>query len=129
MIEEGLFSHLTNDTAVGAEIDTRMFGSLAPAHAKLPRIVYTKIADGNTQTMCTTDSVKGDRYQLDCYAKDYKTSKALARLVKNSLVDFRGFMGDTYVKTVILETEQDLTDPDPGLNRVSQTYLIWFVEN
>lgn len=129
MIEEGLFSHLTSDTAVGAEIDSRMYGAVAPSHAKLPRIVYTKIADGNTQTMCATDGVKGNRYQLDCYAKDYKSSKELAKLVKNSIVDFRGFMGDTYVKTVILETELDLVDPDPGLNRVSQTYLIWFVEN
>lgn len=129
LFENGLFSFLTSDTAVGGMIGTRMYGSVAPPHAALPRIVYTKVADGNTQTMCATDSVKGDRYQLDCYAKDYKTSKLLAKLVKNSMVDFRGFMGDTYVKTVILETDHDLTDPDPGLNRVSQTYLIWFVEN
>lgn len=129
MIEEGLFSMLTSDTAVGAIIENRMFGSVAPAGAKLPRLVYTKLGDSNDSTLCATDSTQRVTIQVDCYAKDYKSSKVLAKTVRQSLVDYRGFMGDTYVKTVILSTELDLTDPDPGLNRVSQTYFIWIVEN
>jgi len=128
ILEESLFSFLSSDTAVAAIIGDRIYGVVAPQNAPLPRIVYTRMHTARTQTLCKTDSKVRATLLIECYDKNYKGSKLLADVVRQTLTDFSGDMAGTRVSTIALDAEVDLDDPEPGLYSVSQTYLIWFTE-
>lgn len=129
MIEEGLFSHLKADAGLTALLrSTNIFGVIIPQNSGMPSVVYSRIAATRTQTLCGTDGLVKGLFQIDSYAISYLTAKKLANAVRLSLIDFHGAMGDTRVASVSLDTEVDLDDPEPGLYRVSQTYIIWFAE-
>lgn len=134
MIEDGFKIYLTDtDTgsaalAVAEMIKGEIYGGIAPAFAKLPRLVYSEIGYQNTQSLCRSDKTVRKNYLFDCYAKTKRESRLLATALREAMVDYRGFMGDTKVKTITLDSELDLLDPDPGLFRVEQSYVIWLVE-
>lgn len=128
LLEESLKSFLTGDADVGALIANRMYGMIRPENDPTPSIVYSRATTLRSQTMCKTDPKVRATMTVDCLAKTYLGAKKLARATGKALIDFAGDMYGTRVSTVILESEIDLDDPDPGLYRVSQTYLIWFVE-
>lgn len=128
LLEESLYSFLTNSVDVSAIIGDRMYGMVRPEKDPTPSIVYSRATTLRTQTLCKTDSKVRATMTVDSIAKTYLGVKRLARAVGKALSDFTGDMYGTRVSTVILESEIDLDDPDPGLYRVSQTYLIWFVE-
>lgn len=128
LLEESLFAFLSSDTAVASFVESRIYGLIAPQGAQLPRIIYSRIATQRTQTLCATDGKVRTAMQVDCYSKTFKEAKQLAKVVQQTLTDFTGDMMGTRVSTVILDSEVDLDDPDPGLYRVSQTYFIWYKE-
>ncbi len=125
MIEEGLTSHITDDAGLSAMIAGRVFAVLAPQGVRTPYVVFNKLSDVQRGTYCASDGITMAVFQFDSYAKTYKEVKLLAKALKTALVDFHGLMGDTRVKTISLENETDLNDPDPGLLRVLTTLIIW----
>jgi hypothetical protein len=128
ILEESLFSFISSDTAVAAIIGNHMYGSIAPQHAPLPRIVYWREDSARSQTLCKTDSKVKAIMILECYDKTYKGSKELAKVVRQTLTDFSGDMAGTRVSTVILDSDPDGEDPEPGLYCVRQRYFIWHTE-
>lgn len=128
MLEESLYSFLSSDTAVSSLVNDSIYGLIAPQGAPLPRIIYSRITTQRTSTLCATDTKVRAVMQIDCYARNYKASKELAKTVRQTLTDFSGDMYGTRVSLVTLDQDVDLDDPDPGLYRVSQTYFIWFSE-
>lgn len=128
ILEQGLFAFLSADTAISAIVADRIFPLMQRGDAQ-PSLVYSRVAAQRTQRLCnTTDPALRGAFQIDSYAKTYEEVKELADIVRQTLVDFAGDMGGTHVSTVILDTEIDMLDPEPGLYRVLQTYFIWFVE-
>lgn len=128
ILEESLFAFLAGDTAVAALVGDRIYGMIAPQKAKLPRIVYSRIAVTRSQTFCATDRKARAVMQVDAYDLSYRGAKVLAKTIRQTLTDFNGDMAGTPVSTIAMDSEVDLDDPDPGLFRVSQTYFIWFTE-
>lgn len=130
LIEEGLFAFLSTDTGVNvtAGIGRRIYGNIAPQNAVMPCIVYTKITQLESQTLCGTDNLVRALLQIDCYAKEYKEAKQVAKAVKTLLRDYKGLMGTVRTRNTILDNEVDLGDPEPGLSRVSQTFFTWYYE-
>lgn len=136
MIEEGLFTFLTQDTAVAAMIggaQVRIWPLMIPQHAqgdpdKQPCLVYQRIGRGAGSTFCATDDLVNGDFQIDSYALNYLTARRLAAAVRVRLVDYVGLMGTISVDKVTLDTEADLLDPTPGLFRVTQSYSIWYRE-
>lgn len=128
ILEESLFSFLSSDTAVAALVADRIYGAIAPQTAPLPRIVYKREDSNRTQTLCKTDSKVRAIMILECYDKTYKGAKQLAKVVRQTLTDFSGDMAGTRVSTVILDSDPDGEDPEPGLHCVSQRYFIWHIE-
>lgn len=128
MLEESIAGFLMDDTAIGAYIEGRVYGQIAPSKSPLPRIVYSRISTRRTQTLCGTDTTARAVVQIDSYDKTYKGAHLLATAIRKTLTDFSGDMRGTRVSTVTMESDIDLDDPDPGLYRVSQTYFFWFTE-
>jgi capsular polysaccharide biosynthesis protein len=133
MIAESLHAYLSGHAGVSVLVGSRVFPLMIPQHVyneatKQPCLVYQLIGTTRDLTFCAVDQLVSGSYQIDAYARKYKQANELARAVRAALIDFSGLMGDTHVRRIMLDTEQDLLDPEPGLYRVSQTYTIWYLE-
>lgn len=133
MIEQDIFGKLRDDTAVSALIAGRVFPvqisqSPGQTHSKTPCVVFTLISETRTLTVCDAASSVEGTYQIDSISKSYFEAKEIAGAVRLCLNSFTGLMGGTPVDRVSLETAQDLIETEPGLYRVSQTYVFYYQE-
>lgn len=129
MIEQALFEILKNAAGVAAIVGERITPNIATQGAPFPCIVYSLVNAQRQQTLCRTTGLVRGTYQIDCDAAKYITASQLAAAVRAALIDFSGTVSGTRVNRIFLDTEADLADPEPGLHRVSQTFVIWYLED
>ncbi len=125
MIEEGLTTLLTTDSALNALIAGRVYALLAPQSTPQPFMVFFKISDVASGGYCAQDPMVLSAFQFDSYATSFKEALRIAAALRSALIDFRGPMGSTHVGSIRQEGELQLLDPEPGLFRVSTTLFIW----
>ncbi len=77
---------------------------------------------------CGTSRLTAGTFQIDSYAEQYVAAVSLAAAVRAALLDFQGMLNGVPVRHAFVETEGDLLDPEPGIFRVSQTWVIWYSE-
>lgn len=128
MLEDSLHAFLAADTALGALVEDRIYGGAADPDSELPHLVYSRLATLRGQTLCGTDRTARAQIEIDCADRSFKASKDLAKVVKDTLLDFSGDMAGTRISAVILDSDGDLVYSEPGLFYVSQVYFIWFKE-
>lgn len=138
MISKALFSHLSNDPVVGPLVANgnayRIFPHHIPQQAggglpRVPCIVYGIAGQVRTKTYCGTSRLIQSSISIDNYATTMAGAEDLSAAVRDSLIDFRGLMGNQLrVRDVSLEGSLSLDDMEPGLFRVSQTFEFWHVE-
>ena len=134
MIEAGIKSHLSADVGVSAIVASRIYPLIIPQHAageptRMPCLVYTRIDSRRQQKFCGTDGLVRSVFQFDSYAVTFATSEALAAATRASLIDFVGTMGTDTVKACFLDLQFATTEPDPGLYRATQRFILWHDEN
>lgn len=124
MIEADLIARLV---ALGL---APVFPVRIPQGGASPCVVVTMQSQQRpNETFCGTATAVEAEYQIDSISKSYLEAKEIADAVRVSLSGFTGLMGETDIDRVLLETAQDLTDAEPGLYRVSQTYLFYYQES
>ena len=134
MIAEGMFSHLSNDGGVAAIVSARIFPLVipqrsAPTLLRQPCLVYARVSVQRQQKFCGTDGLVKSEFQLDCYAPTYAESQSLAAATRAALIDFTGTMNGIRVAMVQLDDEGDMDEPDAGLYRVVQRFIVWHGES
>ncbi len=103
-------------------------------YPRLPQnVVYPAVRYKRINTTRTKD-INGENvgptqfsFQIDCFAKTYAQSKALAAEISQRLDGYFGTWGDSECQHCSLETELDF-DEEEGDNVtywVSQRYIIW----
>lgn len=139
MIHEPLSKHLRADAGVAAIIgsgaNARYFeGTLAQkapaAKARIPAVLVRSIdITDRQQVYCGTVATLRATVTIDCYDAAARDAWLVAAAVRGALLDFRGVMsGSLNVRTIALELETELDDPDPGLYRIRQSWAVWFTE-
>lgn len=94
-----------------------------------PCVTYTQSNVDRQVLSCGTDGTVETLMQLDCVALRYDEAHELADAVRGVLLDFRGMLGGIVrVRAASLSSESDLSDIEPGLYRVTQTWAIWHRE-
>jgi hypothetical protein len=88
MIEKGLYQFLAADAGVSNIVGNRIFPILMPEGAKLPAVVFLKVASVPIESLDGDDPTEAARYQFDCYSSmpNYYTSRQLAKAVRSLLV-------------------------------------------
>lgn len=106
MLSEGLYSLITQDPVVGAILGTRklsdgrkpptsgVFPMQMPEADPLPAIVYQEIFGEGTMTQDGPDPLQYSRMQFDVYGENYKSSKTLARALRQLLEGTTGQLAD-----------------------------------
>jgi len=133
MIEQGIFERLRDDGPVAVLVGGRVFPVQIPesrsdGHSATPCIVFTLNSEARSLTTCDAASSVEGTYQIDSVSKSYFEAKEMANAVRLCLNSFTGLMGGTPVDRVLLETAQDLIEAEPGLYRVSQTFVFYYQE-
>lgn len=125
MIEDALFSRLSQDAPLTALINGRVYPLQAPQGVVSPYLVFLKVVEMASGTYCAQDPMVRDLFQFDSYAKGFKQVLGIAKAVRDSLIDFRGAMDDIHVASIRLDNETQLVESEPGLFRVSTSLFIW----
>lgn len=140
MLHSGIYDELrtnVNTASILAEVApnlSRIFNGTVPqkkpgSRPYMPCVVYNLRSVDRQQVYCGTSGLVRSTIMLDSYATTYEGAKTLARAVRLALIDYSGMLGGTVdVRNAALQTEFDVNDNEPGLYRVSQTWIIWHAE-
>ena len=128
-LHQSLKLHLEADTQFTAGFFYIVIPQATNAQQRTPCVVFNRGGVSRQVRYCGTDGILQTSVTLDCYATSYTAARELARVVRESLIDFRGLLGGLLaVRAASLDNEFDLLDIEPGLFRVSQSWTIWHEE-
>jgi hypothetical protein len=139
MIGEAIHALLSGDAGVSAIAGSRIYPLMIPQHVygdatKQPCIVYQRVGVARQPLFCGTDRTVNAAVQIDTYARSYERTLTLATAVRDALMDYSGAVSiatspvsSIAIKKILLDSEFDLLDIEPGLYRVSMTYSVWHV--
>ncbi len=90
MIENGLYEYLAADTGVSGLVEAaggqaRIYGVMLPKNYVLPAVVYSTVSYRPTESLKGPNRLETRRFQFDCFAKDFLTSRQLSQAVRNAL--------------------------------------------
>jgi len=130
MMETDLRDYLRGIPAITDLVSQRVYGMVREQGLKtqLPAVRIQRIHTNFYPTFCGTTELVDADLQVDSYGIDGDSAWALAKALKATLRDFSGNMEATSVDKVFLNNEFPLTDPDPGIIRVTQLYTFWYRE-
>lgn len=122
--ENDFFAHMKT-SVINTAASGGIYALLAPENVKTPFLVFSKVATDRSGGLCFQDAMQRDVIQLDSYDKAYLGATALAKVVRDTLIDFQGAMGSTHIGSIRFDGEiQNLLD-EPGLYRVLTTLFVW----
>jgi hypothetical protein len=107
-------------TLLSGIFSSRVYPGIAPDDVVVPYATYTRVAAVEQSTLDTnggTGNPSQTRLQLDVYHDTYAGAQASAAAVKAA---FKGWATEN-----ILESEQDLYEPDTQLHRVLLDMSMW----
>jgi hypothetical protein len=125
VIEDALYSLLSQDATLSALIVDRVYPVMAPQGVAAPYLVFLKVVEMASGTLCAQDPMVRDLFQFDSYAKTFKQATLIAKAMRDSLIDFRGAVDGTYIASIRLDNEMHVLEAEPGLFRVSTSLFIW----
>lgn len=112
-----------------ALVGERIFYQRARQNVRGTYMVWQRVGAQRQAMFCGTDGTVQGEYQVDVYGLDDVLFVNAASAIRRALVDYSGPMGAAIVKKVLLETDFDSVDPEPGLLRRTQTYTVWYAED
>lgn len=127
-LEEGLYSHLVNDSGVAALVSTRVYPLLVPQDTTLPAIAYQRISGPRDHTHSGASGLALARMQVSCLGNSYGQAKQVSEAVRAALDGLRGSLGAVSADAVFLDNERDEWSTAFEEAVVQQDYLIWYQE-
>ena len=127
MIEEGLYTYLSAQSAVTDLVSTRIAeGELTPLET-LPAVKFSLQSTTEDYTFDENQNdFVGARVEVHCWAKDRETARDVGEAVKDTLKNHTGTMGSITVRRVFLTDEVGTFYEDAvAAYRRTQLYLIW----
>lgn len=128
MIQEGLFTVLTNDAGVSALVSSRVYPLGIPQNAVLPCIAYTVEEQEENSDYDGQGDFGEIEIQIDCWAgsepTEYAVSLAVAKAVKAALKNYNGLMGSVRVYRLVLVTSVSVFESKVDMHRTTQVYSL-----
>lgn len=135
-IRLGLREFLSDDAAVSALVDDRIYPMVLKQGEKQASIVFTKISGQGDHHMSGPSRLAQPLYQIDAWAGDPDVATDLANAIKERLDGYRGAMPygttspqeEVEVLGVFFTDEREDFESEIGMYRVSRDYFIWHRE-
>ena len=134
-IEEALFSLLTSNAGVTAQLQTRIFGVKTPEVGdpvdELPAIAYFRVSSARYYTMDTAPGAQvlaRPRFQFDCKAKNYDSARQVAQTITAVMRGFRGMVEDVEIEGIFELDDRDIYDPQTKIYAVQKDFQVFHLE-
>lgn len=113
MIDEAIYTLLSNDAGITAKVSSRIYPLHTPQEPIFPALTFGKIAVG-TKDLHHSGSNQSAKslYQFSCFAQTLKQAKELAKAVKDLLHGYSGTVGSEKIYYSKVLNEIDLFDVD-----------------
>lgn len=128
MLETGIFAQLQADAGVGALAGDRIYPILMPQESTLPAITYQRISTRDSYAHDGVQCLSKVRMQFDCYAETLLAAEAVAAAVRASLDGQRATWGAVSILASFRVNEQSFYDPTVEAYRMSDDYMITFLD-
>jgi hypothetical protein len=133
-VEKGLFQLVQSNAGIASLVTTTngngVYWILAPKAATFPLIVLSRVATDDTIAMAGDLGFRGALFQVDSYAGDFYTSRAVAAAVRELLESYKGTLPDgTVVDAVLQEKDWDFPYEEGSVGfiyRAMQQFRVWY---
>ena len=124
---------LAADSGVSALVSTRIYAGPLPQNATLPAILYTTIDGVRDGPFDGPNGFVQSRLQVDCLGSAVDQggileAKAVLKAVRQALNGYSGTTDGVSIRSVHMDSERDLYEPETAVPRVSADFLIWHDE-
>lgn len=128
MIEEAVFSLVTEDMAVSALIGLHLYPGVIPQTADLPAVAYRvgDIQQGYTHDGPSKIATHGVFFVID--AKTLNEANSVNAAIKKVLSGFHGEVGTTKIGSIFFRNGEWFYNPVSEIFVVSQDYSITYKE-
>lgn len=127
-VEGGVYQFLVNSGLVTAVVGSRIFPLRIPAKTTLPALIYQKISGPSEHSKDGDMQLGNPRFQFTCWASTYDDAKTVIKAVRAALVGFTNgaAMGGVTVAQIIVDSDNDLHDPETLEFGASLDAIIWY---
>lgn len=127
MIEDGIYTYLTAQTALTTHVATRIYPNRAAQNASRPYIVYARFGGEPVYEMQGETGLSSGRYRFMTVADTYASAKTVANALRGELSGYRGSMGSDSISACFLtnESEDFIQDPhgrETGFHEIVSDY-------
>lgn len=129
-IESAVFAYLAATSAITSLLGTQSAESIypmrAPESATLPILIYCKVSGHSVHSKDGDMNLAYPHFQITCWAKEYIDAKAVQAAVRTALNNYAGpTLEGVAVAQIIVENEQDLSDPTTLEYGASLDAIVW----
>ena len=134
MIEQAIYSILTNDATVSGLVSSRVYPNKVPQGVSLPAVTYQQISGRREHTMAESIGMVESRFQINCWDDSYSGTRTLSNAVRNVLDSITsGTYSSTFIYTAFLDNEGDMPEVAEGADQLTVygkrlDFIIWFKE-
>lgn len=124
---------LAADSGVSALVSSRIYPLRLPQNATLPAVVLFTIDGPRQSTFDGPNGLVQSRVQVDCYGGEmgggaYIDMHSVLTAVRKALNGYSGTSAGVSIRSVQMDSERDLLEPETSVPRVSADFMIWHDE-
>lgn len=127
-LEEALFAYLSTYGSLTALVSTRIYPLILPQSPTYPVITYQRIDGPREHGLTAEHEMAHPRIQVDSWGKTYASVKAVATEAREALERWADESSNPVVLDSFLDNDEDSYEPDTGLHRIRQDWIIWHRE-
>ncbi len=124
-IEEAVYSRLTDDGAVAAQVGTRVYPLVIPQDVDLPAIAYQVISSEAKWSHSGPSGLTQTRVQLTIVADDYATAKATDQAVRAAFNAVSFDAAGVHVQGAFIDNVLDDFDAAVATPTIRTDVIVW----
>lgn len=127
-LEAAIYTRLAAYEGLTALTSTRIYPLVLPQKPTYPTVTYQRMDGERESGMTAEHGMAHPHIQIDSWGKTYASAKAVATQVRGALQRWGDADASPAVLDCFLESDEDDYEPDTGVYRVRQDWLIWHRE-
>lgn len=129
MIEEAIFSLLSNDATLKAAVVNRVYNVIAPESPVMPFITFSRVSGSKDISHKGSTDVTEALYQISIYGREVKATQLLAKAVEALFDGYSGIVSTQKIFYTRITNTVDLYDGEAQAMHVAVDVLISYRGN
>ncbi len=114
-ISSAIYDYLVNNAGVAALVGTRIYPSVSPTSAMMPRITYQLISANHSECVGGSAGLCEYKIQLSAWGYSDLSTDATAEAIRQALQGYSGTTGGVLIYSALMDSEiTNIEDPQDG---------------